>query len=131
MPIQALGYEAVAHGNGRWNGVALLSRVGLEDVTLGPDRPAAVRRGRRDPRRRGHVRRRAACGASTSPTAASPTTTTTRYKLDWFEALRGHRRRRSCAAAPERPLAVIGDFNVAPTDADVWDIAQFAGLAPT
>ena len=34
LPIQALGYEAVAHGNGRWNGVAILSRVGLSDVVL-------------------------------------------------------------------------------------------------
>jgi endonuclease/exonuclease/phosphatase family metal-dependent hydrolase len=37
LPIQALGYEAVAHGNGRWNGVALLSRVGLSDVTFDLD----------------------------------------------------------------------------------------------
>ena len=41
MPIQALGYEAVAHGDGRWNGVALVSRVGIEDVTLGlTDQPS-------------------------------------------------------------------------------------------
>ncbi len=41
MPIQALGYEVAAHGNGRWNGVAILSRVGLSDVTLDlTDQPA-------------------------------------------------------------------------------------------
>ena len=47
------------------------------------------------------------------------------YKLDWLAALREHRRgraRRRLAA-----VAVCGDFNVAPTDADVWDITAFAG----
>jgi len=34
MPIQALGYDVAAHGNGRWNGVAILSRVGLDNVVL-------------------------------------------------------------------------------------------------
>ena len=38
--VGALGYEVAAHGTGRWNGVALLSRVGLDDVRRGlPDEP--------------------------------------------------------------------------------------------
>ena len=38
--VERLGYSVAAHGDGRWNGVALLSRVGLDDVTTGfPDEP--------------------------------------------------------------------------------------------
>ena len=46
------------------------------------------------------------------------------YKLAWLDALR------SCAVeelAAGHPLAILGDFNVAPTDTDVWDVAAFAG----
>src|SRR5262249_27081201 len=35
MAFAALGYESVHHGNGRWNGVAILSRIGLEDPRSG------------------------------------------------------------------------------------------------
>ena len=37
LPVQALGYDAAVHADGRWNGVAVLSRVGLDDVTRGLD----------------------------------------------------------------------------------------------
>ena len=40
MALSALGYETASHGDGRWNGVAVLSRVGLEDVVRGFDGPA-------------------------------------------------------------------------------------------
>jgi exodeoxyribonuclease-3 len=123
LPIQALGYEAVAHGNGRWNGVALLSRVGLEDVTLGlNDQPAFD----------GIVETRAVgatCGGVRVwsvyvPNGREPDHDHFSYKLDWFSALRSTVVT-ELATAPDQPFAVIGDFNVAPTDADVWDIAQF------
>ena len=125
MPIQALGYEAVAHGNGRWNGVAILSRVGLDDVTLDVDG---------QPTYEDVVETRAVgatCGGVRVwsvyvPNGREPDHDHYAYKLEWFEALR-----RTVAAEleadPDLPLAIIGDFNVAPTDADVWDIAQFAG----
>ena len=124
MPIQALGYEAVAHGNGRWNGVAILSRVGLEDVTLDLDEQPAYD---------GVVETRAVgatCGGVRLwsvyvPNGREPSHDHYAYKLDWFAALR-RTIDTELATDPDRPLAVIGDFNVAPTDADVWDIAQFA-----
>jgi exodeoxyribonuclease-3 len=47
------------------------------------------------------------------------------YKLRWFDALRGTAAA-ELAADPDQPFAVIGDFNVAPADTDVWDIAAFA-----
>jgi exodeoxyribonuclease III len=125
LPIQALGYEAVAHGNGRWNGVAILSRIGLTDVTLGLDAQPAFD---------GTVETRAigaTCGGVRVwgvyvPNGREPDHDHYAYKLEWLEALRGTVAA-ELAAEPSLPLAVLGDFNVAPTDADVWDIAQFAG----
>jgi exodeoxyribonuclease-3 len=125
LPIQALGYEAVAHGNGRWNGVALISRIGLEDVTLDlVDQPEYD----------GVVETRAigaTCGGVRVwsvyvPNGREPDHDHFAYKLQWLAALRGTVAS-ELATAPEQPFAVIGDFNVAPTDADVWDIAQFEG----
>ena len=59
LSFQALGYDSVHHGQGQWNGVAILSRVGISDVTNGfDDDHVDPVRGRR-PRDRGHVRRRA------------------------------------------------------------------------
>jgi exodeoxyribonuclease-3 len=125
MPIQALGYEAVAHGNGRWNGVALISRIGLEDVTLDlTDQPEYD----------GVVETRAlgaTCGGVRVwsvyvPNGREPDHSHFAYKLQWLAALRGTVAT-ELGTAPDRPFAVIGDFNVAPTDADVWDIAQFEG----
>lgn len=125
MPIQAAGYEVAAHGNGRWNGVAILSRVGLAEVTL--DLPGQPPFG-------GVVETRAVgatCGGVRVwsvyvPNGREPDHDHYAYKLEWFAALRATVAA-EIAAVPDRPFAVIGDFNVAPTDADVWDIAQFAG----
>jgi len=123
LPIQALGYEAVAHGNGRWNGVAILSRVGLEDVTLDvSDQPAYE--GAAETRAVG-----ATCGGVRIwsiyvPNGREPDHDHYAYKLSWFAALKATVAG-ELATAPDLPLAVIGDFNVAPTDADVWDIEQF------
>lgn len=125
MPIQALGYEAVANGDGRWNGVALVSKVGLEDVTLGlTDQP--MYEGVPETRAVG-----ATCGGVRLwsvyvPNGREPGHEHYAYKLDWFGALTSTVGA-ELAASPERPLAVIGDFNVAPEDSDVWDIADFAG----
>ena len=124
MPIQALGYEAVAHGNGRWNGVAILSRVGLTDVTLGLDGQPPY----------DDVVETRAVGATCGgvriwsvyvPNGREPDHDHYAYKLRWFDALKATIAS-ELSAEPGLPLAVIGDFNVAPTDADVWDIAQFA-----
>ncbi len=123
LPIQALGYEAVAHGNGRWNGVAILSRVGLTDVTLDLDD---------QPEFDGVVETRAVgatCGGVRIwsvyvPNGREPDHDHYSYKLKWFDALTATVTS-ELAVDPGQALAVIGDFNVAPTDADVWDIDQF------
>jgi exodeoxyribonuclease-3 len=114
--VEALGYEVAHSGDGRWNGVAILSRTGLSDV---------------DTVHTGHPERRlvsAQCGPLhvTSvyvPNGRSLDDPHYLYKLDWFATLRERLERFD----PAQPLVVMGDFNVARTDDDVWDITRFAG----
>lgn len=124
MPVQALGYEVAAHGQGRWNGVAILSRVGLEDVTRNlPGQPAYD----------DLVEARAigaTCGGIRLwsvyvPNGREPDHPHYSYKLDWLEVMRDMAAA-EISAAPEQPFTIIGDYNIAPTDADVWDISLFA-----
>ncbi|SDY36905.1 exodeoxyribonuclease-3 [Micromonospora pattaloongensis] len=120
--VAELGYATAVHGDGRWNGVALLSRIGLDEVTTGfPGEP-----GFPDPEARAIS---ATCGdlrvwSIYVPNGRTPDSPHYTYKLAWLRALRD-------ALAVEltdgRQLAVCGDFNVAPTDADVWDPAVFVG----
>lgn len=120
--VAALGYEVAAHGNGRWNGVALLSRVGLAEVSLGfPGEP-----GYPDPETR-------AIGATCDgvriwslyvPNGRTVDDPHFTYKLGWLAALKTAI---GAEIATGTPLAICGDFNVAPTDADVWDPAAFVG----
>ena len=123
MEIQALGYEAATWGTGRWNGVALLSRVGMSDVTIGlTDQPEYE--GAREPRAIGATCAGTRIWSVYVPNGREPDHEHYAYKLSWFTALRTTLTA-EMSAAPDRSLAVIGDFNVAPTDDDVWDISQF------
>jgi len=123
-----LGYEVAAHGTGRWNGVAILSRVGLHDLTRGlvdePGfQPPDAMLEAHEPRAVG-----ATCGGVRVWSVYVPNGREVghphyEYKLRWLAAL-------YTTARAELPghdrWAVLGDFNVAPTDADVWDPAVFA-----
>ena len=114
--VKALGYESLAVGDGRWNGVALLSRVGLEPVA--EDLP-----GHPEPR---YVAAR--CGGLTATSVYVPNGRSLDdphylYKLDWLRALRETLDDHD----PGEPMVIMGDFNVAPTDADVWDASAFSG----
>ncbi|MGI5261048.1 exodeoxyribonuclease III [Streptomyces angustmyceticus] len=121
--LRALGYEAAVNADGRWNGVALLSKVGLDDVVLGlPGGPEYD--GVQEPRAVS-----ATCGPARVWSVYVPNGREVghahyTYKLGWFEALKT-----AVAedAAGTRPFAVLGDYNVAPTDDDVWDPAVFEG----
>lgn len=124
MELQALGYDAATWGTGRWNGVALLSRSPLADVTIGlADQPLFD--GEREPRAIGATVNGVRVWSVYVPNGREPDHDHFSYKLEWFGALQVTIAA-ELAADPARPLAVIGDFNVAPTDADVWDITQFA-----
>jgi exodeoxyribonuclease-3 len=121
--LRELGYEAAVNADGRWNGVALISRVGLADVVKGlPGGPAYD--GVQEPRAVS-----ATCGpvrlwSVYVPNGREVGHAHYAYKLQWFEALRAAV---AGDAAGELPFAVLGDYNVAPTDQDVWDLAVFDG----
>ncbi len=132
-----LGYEIAANGEGRWNGVAILSRIGLADVSLGfPGQPAYdPPPDEDDPALIGApptVEARAV-GATCGPlriwsvyvpngrTLDSPHY---QYKLEWLAALRDAL---ETEVKADKPFIVTGDFNIIPTDDDVWDPAAFVG----
>jgi exodeoxyribonuclease-3 len=122
--LRELGYEAAVHATGRWNGVAVLSRVGLEEVVKGlPGDPGYD--GVQEPRAVS-----ATCGpvrvwSVYVPNGREVDHAHYVYKLQWFEALKAAVRG---DAEGSRPFAVLGDYNVAPTDDDVYDVAAFEGL---
>ncbi len=125
--VAALGYEVAAHGTGRWNGVAILSRIGLDDVSRGfagqpgfPAEPGGAPEA--EPRAVG-----ATCGGVRVWSLYVPNGRTVddphyQYKLEWLARLR-----ESLLPDVKSPLVICGDFNVAPADSDVWDPAAFVG----
>jgi exodeoxyribonuclease III len=115
MALAALGYESVHHGEGRWNGVAILSRVGIHDVVDG-----FADGGPPDPEARLLT---ATCGGVRVVTAYVPNGRMVghehyEYKLAWLARLRRHL---EATADPTTDVLACGDFNVAPDDRDVWD----------
>jgi exodeoxyribonuclease-3 len=122
MALSALGYEAAHHGQGQWNGVAILSRVGLDDVVMGfadDDAP--------DPEARLIT---ATCGGVRVMSAYVPNGRGLehehyQYKLRWLDRLVRHL---DLVADPTAPVALCGDFNIAPSDLDVWDAAALVDV---
>ena len=122
QPVEALGYHVEALGDGRWNGVALLARAPMTDV---------VRNLHEQPPYEGSVEPRA-IGATIDgvrvwsvyvPNGRELEHDHFAYKLQWLGRLKDT----VAAEAAAIPYAVIGDFNIAPTDDDLWDPAVFAG----
>jgi exodeoxyribonuclease-3 len=113
------GYEFAAHGEAQWNGVALLSRIGLADVVRGlPGGPGFPTQEARAVS--------ATCGGVRVhslyvPNGRTPDSDHYHYKLAWLESLRA-----ILAAGPAEVL-VCGDMNIAPADADVFDPAAYVG----
>ena len=114
--IAALGYQSMPVGDGRWNGVAILSRVGLEPVSRGLPGMTEARYASADCAGMRivsvYVPNGRAIGDAQFP-----------YKLEWLRLLR----QTLDDHDPAQPLVIMGDFNVARTDADVFDIKAFAG----
>ena len=121
LAFQGLGYDAVYHGSGQWNGVAILSRVGIEAPVMGfadggdPDQDTRLVTAR--------------CGGISVSSVYVPNGRTVgsehfTYKLAWLARLRRHL---DAVVTPEDKVVVSGDFNVAPADKDVWDPGAFVG----
>jgi exodeoxyribonuclease III len=113
------GYEVAAHGEATWNGVAILSRAGLDDVVNG------IEGGPGFPHQEARAVS-ATCGGIRVvsvyvPNGRVPDSEHYRYKLEWLAALRD-----MVAAGPEATI-VLGDMNIAPTDDDVFDPDAYIG----
>jgi exodeoxyribonuclease-3 len=161
MPFGMAGYELLHHGEGRWNGVAIASRVGLTGVVTnfgdGPVRrspgsesivdalegeasqasadeasadEASADEASADEACADEARMvSAVCGGVRvvsiyAPNGRALDTPFYRTKLAWFERLARWLRE---TQDPAGPLVIGGDFNVAPEDMDVYDMADFAG----
>ena len=117
--LDSRGYEVAAHGETAWNGVAILSRVGLDDVETG------VANGPGFP----HPEARAVAATCDGvrvhsiyvPNGREPDSDHYEYKLAWLAALR-----EVLAAGPASTI-VCGDVNIAPTDDDVFDPDAYIG----
>jgi exodeoxyribonuclease-3 len=121
LAFGALGYDTAHRGQGQWNGVAILSKVGLDDVVVdfadgqGPDVDARLIS--------------ATCGGVRTmsvyvPNGRSVDHEQYEYKLAWLSRLRAHL---AATCRPHDNVAICGDFNIAPADIDVHDPAAFVG----
>jgi exodeoxyribonuclease III len=113
------GYAVAVHGEATWNGVAILSRAGLDDVVVG----LAGAPGFPHPEARALS---ATCGGVRvmsvyAPNGRVPDSEHYRYKLAWLASLR-----EVVAGDPERTV-VCGDMNIAPSDDDVFDPDAYIG----
>jgi exodeoxyribonuclease-3 len=116
------GYEAAAHGEAAWNGVAILSRVGLDDVVAGlagaPGFP--------------HPEARAVSATCDGirvvsvyvPNGRTPGSDHYEYKLAWLASLRDAV---AATVGGSKSIVVCGDMNIAPTDEDVFDPEAYVG----
>jgi len=126
------GYELAHHGEGRWNGVAIASRVGVADVVTNfgaPLRPAATPDVADDEPLAEARMMAATCAGVRVTTIYAPNGRVVgspfyQAKLEWYERLAAWLVE---AADPAAAFMIGGDFNVAPTDADVWDPAACHG----
>jgi len=117
--LAARGYAVARHGEAQWNGVAILSRVGLQDIVAG----VAGAPGFPHPEARALA---ATCGGVRVhcvyvPNGREPDSDHYRYKLAWLAALR------ETISTDPASVMVCGDMNIAPTDLDVFDPEAYAG----
>jgi exodeoxyribonuclease-3 len=109
-----------AHGEATWNGVAILSRVGLEDVVAGIEGAPGFP----------HPEARAVAATCSGvrvvcvyvPNGRVPDSDHYRYKLAWLASLTA-----MVEAGDAKSTIVLGDMNIAPTDEDVFDPAAYVG----
>jgi exodeoxyribonuclease-3 len=131
MPFGMLGYELVHHGEGRWNGVAILSRVGASEIVTnfgdGPVRDSSsgasvgAAEDDFDPSREARMVS-AVCGGVRvvslyAPNGREVDSPFYLGKLEWFGRLR---RWLDETQSPDAPILLGGDYNVTPADEDVW-----------
>jgi exodeoxyribonuclease-3 len=117
--LKERGYEFAAHGEGAWNGVAILSRVGLDEVV--PGLPGGPGFPEQEARAVSATCEGVRVWSVYVPNGREPDSDHYEYKLKWLATLRDQ-----VAAGPD-DVMVCGDMNIAPTDADVFDPAAYVG----
>jgi exodeoxyribonuclease III len=117
--LDSRGYQAAVHGEPRWNGVAILSRVGLADIV--PGLPGAP--GFPDPEARAISATCAGIRVHSVyvPNGREPDSDHYRYKLEWLGVLE------QVVRSGPTEAVVCGDMNIAPTDNDVFDPKAYIG----
>ena len=134
-PFREAGYDLAIHGLNQWNGVAVASRLPIEHVeTSFPGQPAFGDPEVVEARALGVTVRVPSGNGDTPftiwslyvPNGRELTHPHYTYKLAWLEELRA-RGREWLEATPDARIALVGDWNIAPYDHDVWDIAAFEG----
>jgi exodeoxyribonuclease-3 len=131
MPFLAAGYEVVHCGFNQWNGVAIASRVGIDDVQVGfegqptwsskPDVEAAA-----EARALGATCDGVRVWSLYVPNGRTPEDPHYIYKLEWLAALRVAAQE-WLTEDPTAQIALVGDWNIAPTDEDVWSPEFYRG----
>jgi exodeoxyribonuclease-3 len=121
--LRALGYEVAHHGFNHWNGVAILSRVGLADVRTGFDGDP----GWGEPVTQEARAISATCAGTRIvsvyvPNGRNIADPHMAYKIAWLGGLRAQVEQWAAGGAP---LAVVGDWNIAPQDDDVWSMEYY------
>jgi exodeoxyribonuclease-3 len=119
------GYQITMHGLNQWNGVAFASKIPAEDVEMGFSGMPEFK----------EVQEARAIAATFDgirlwslyvPNGRTLDDPHFPYKLEWLDRLAAVTAE-ALENEPDMPLALMGDFNIAPLDTDVWDINFFAG----
>ncbi len=130
FPMQAFndaGYQVVLHGLNQWNGVAFASRLPAEDVEIGfADMPGFGPELAQEARAIGATFDGVRLWSLYVPNGRTLEDPHYTYKLEWLDRLAAASAE-WIEMAPEQPLALMGDFNIAPLDTDVWDMGEFIG----
>jgi exodeoxyribonuclease-3 len=124
-PFEDAGYQITMHGLNQWNGVAFASKIPAEDIEIGFSGMPEFK----------EVQEARAIAATFDgirlwslyvPNGRTLDDPHFPYKLEWLDRLAAVTAE-TLENEPDLPLALMGDFNIAPLDTDVWDINSFAG----
>jgi len=128
MPFLEAGYEVVHCGHNQWNGVAIASRVGLDDVQIGFEGQPSWGKDGTDPKAEARALAATCAGVQVwslyVPNGRTLTDPHYRYKLEWLAALRDTAES-WLQLDRDAQIALVGDWNIAPNDEDVWDMEVF------
>ncbi|MRH28574.1 exodeoxyribonuclease III [Microbacterium sp. SYP-A9085] len=133
-PFEDAGYEVHAHGLDQWNGVAIVSRMPVTDVQLAFPGMPGFAKGVEGPDQPQEARAMSALIDGVRvwslyvPNGRALGDPHYAYKLDWLAALRTHVED-ELTRRPGLPMALVGDFNIAPTAADNGDPAVVEGFS--